>query len=756
MPRFEERRFARGVVIALNRASPPFAALEDEMTGAAEEASDASSYARTISIESGGPSFAPEAARIRQDAANERARWRQEGLRLAGAAVASEIETARAHRAVDAQLAGVTLRPRAIAPALELSSRIARAQENAGPAALTEKGLSAAPGALDRIGSRRSGGRRLSGLAALFAPIVAEGGPELAQRFAVAAGATEAETAQFVAAVSDRPPSRPIFVAGRGAGPTRPALRQMASAPIQPPPYKQNQFELDEPNALAESRPVAMARADGVRSQVVVSGGIQLSEGLAITSAADALEVFREDEGQPRESGSVSAREGRYEILVGERTGKLIAVLRSAAGDALGRGEVDLAALGPQTSRFRFDQIDLKLAPVPAGFVGSVVLANEAAPFARAADQAAAAASGARVEIDSTPLGAVTLADGGYGVRAAVEGSSAIARVTKPGFWSSLSFVVAGGKRKLALFAAQAVESFLQAAGASSHEIEARGQAAIAWGRITKNGAPAAGARADLLTGVDGVRTVYFDEAGRPDPSLKQTSTNGAYAFFPVMPGVQMAQARLADGTQSETFVFPAEAGSVVRSDIESAFNRVVQARAFDAFRTSRGVRARIAPIGRERVTETDADGRGEARIASGDGMSFVDFDAGPPYAVTRLALSRDRAAALAPMVRDAWLDELAATRKISLQPATGAVVGFVRGARPFRARLDGGVVIYFDANGRATGEDFGRPGGGFAIFNAAEGLRALAVEQARSPRAATQIILVERNVASVSTFSLR
>jgi hypothetical protein len=782
-PRFEQRRISDGIAISLNRSSPPYAALEDELMDKQERLPEAAASSPATRLEAGRESFVPVAARILVEAEAETRRRQDEAARAERQVADAQDEAVRIHRNLDRSMASLAARLPEAAAEGDLGQAIARAQLRAGPNALNTKGLSAAPGATERevatgvasphrrLRLAAMGMSREQALASLFAPIVAEGGPDLMRDFAIAAGASPSQGARVAAFVAKSQlasqSANPALARGAGGARALAPVQQRqprglesgAQAPSQVAALSQR-----EPGTMAASL-AASAPLEAIdlsaletKPQVAVSGSIEVTAGLAV-GPRDRLAVYREDDGQAMEAGTVSFREGRYEILVASRSGRLVSELRSANGDTFGRGSIELSQLGPATARFRYDQVNLRLAPISTGFVGKVASAGSMADLASAA--LGRAARSASVEVDSTPLVSGTRFDGLFDIRGAVEGSSGIARLSKPGFWKTLEFVASGLEARPAMLANAAIESFLGVVAPGSREASARAESGLAWGRVRRGGQAMAGARVELLTAAEGVRPVYFDEGGRPDLSLKQTTSNGLYAFYPVLPGVQLVQAQ-AGGETSETVVFPAEAGAATRADVEIAFNRRIAMRVFDAFRTGAGLQARIASFGRERVTETSAAGSGLAQLSASDGLAFIDVDAGREYATTRLTSVRDRRAALAPMLRQAWLDELAGRLRISQAANSGAIVGFVQGSRPYRAHLGAGsgsgpeTIVYFDQAGTPTGADFGSPGGGFAIFNAPEGMRTIALEPAQSERWAYQTMLVERNVVNVAAIWLR
>lgn len=755
IPRFEERRVQRGFHVSLHQSSPPYAALETELLDPDALSSDREE--RTIALEAGRESLEPQVVRIRSEAVREAREWLEEGRRVADQILSRDQDAARAHRQLDAVIRGMKAR---LQEAEDVAQIVARAEVRAPVAAPV------APVEAEPVRAASGVVLRRQAFAAIFAPVVAQGGPELAEHFAKAAGATPEESVRAGFVVSqmlkeDARAGRAPTVFAVGRPPNAPA-RSPSRVALAPP----TQAGLSSFSAASVSEALALAALEPevieAQPQIVISGDVEMIEGLAVTNAGDRIAVFHEVNGELLESGSVSMRDGRYEILIAARKGMVTAELRSPAGEALGRGSVEVSSLGPASGRFRYDQINLKLKPVPAGFAGRVAGADAwgASPD-HTAKNSWEPQRGVELDFESLHLTALSRADGAFKARDAFEGSSAIVRARKAGFWNALAYVSSGFESTVAMLASKSVAALLGLVAPQTRESAARSEQGLAWGKVARDGHALAGAVVELLTGEEGTRAIYFDESMRPDPTLSQTSANGAFAFFPVRPGVQMAQASF-EGELSETVVFPAEPGATVRTDIDMAFNRRVDVNVFDAFRTSFGLPSRVASFGRENVIDTDANGQGWARFSSSEGLTFLEVDSGSEYVAARFSVPRDRKAMVAPMVTQAWLDRLAARVRAASLPKTGIAIGFVQGDRPYRARLgsvdgkDQGEVVYFDSSGGATDENFGRPGGGFVIFNAPEGLRTVAVEPAQSQKQAFQIILVEKRAPSIATFWLR
>lgn len=483
--------------------------------------------------------------------------------------------------------------------------------------------------------------------------------------------------------------------------------------------------------------------------QVVLTGHIEFSEGLALTNPMDRLVVYRDVEGEPVEAGAVWIREARYEIFVEETVGHLIGELRTPYGDIIGRGLVDLShiSVGKDPRERKVSGVNLEIKPVPQGVSGHIVVAD---------NKERTSLKSAAVSFPGINVLVKTDSEGRYWEPNVLEGSSLVVRADRPGYWGTLAFAHVGDNKDLSLFADSESSTIRSLIAKNIRESETSG---VVWGRVTYNGKTVAGARVELMTGED-VRPIYFNAALLPDPSLKETSANGLYAFFPVSVGAHAVQVVWRNGRTSEPRVFPTEAKTVSQVDIEASKDRVSKVKVFDAFSTDYPLSAEVSYLGNDRHYAIDRSGVREIKYAGGPGLLVLDAHAGPAYEKARLALSRDRRLIYFPMVQTAWLNQLRGTARINSEPGRGSVVGFVQGASPYKVNLDSQAastrVYYFNSRGEMTSTDYGEPGGGFVIFNVEEGFRTFTIMSSGSLKTYSSVALIERNIVSLVSHWIR
>ncbi|MEK7358623.1 MAG: hypothetical protein AAB250_19410, partial [Bdellovibrionota bacterium] len=487
--------------------------------------------------------------------------------------------------------------------------------------------------------------------------------------------------------------------------------------------------------------------------QIVISGSLEITGGVAITSTNDRVVVYREDENEIMEPGAVWIREGRYEIFVESPVGQLVAELRAANGEVMGRGVFDLddlPAIKPQ--QYRVESIALKLTPVPHGIIGRVITAK----FGKTS---VLPVMNTQVQLEQLPLNTLSRKDGTFDEKSVMEGSSVIVRAERPGHWGTLAFADAGVSGDIAIFSDSSMKILMEAA--APRDFESARTAGVVWGRVIRSGKPVASAKVDLMTTADEMRPVYFNSMNLPDATLTETTENGLYAFFPVSVGAHAVRATDPRGA-TEPILFPADAQTVSQVDLELSVDLKAKVRVFDAFRTDWPLSAEVVSAGRTSGTIVDRSGQTAIRFASGRGQLVLDADAGRTYERVRLMIPRDRRTIDFPMVQSVWLDTIRGNVRLDRTPNTGTIVGFIQGAPAYRVSLDeeslaqGTRIVYFDSRGIVTRNDFGENGGGFIVFNIPNGFRTVFVQPTGTTKAFAASLLVDSQVTNVVTRNLK
>jgi hypothetical protein len=290
------------------------------------------------------------------------------------------------------------------------------------------------------------------------------------------------------------------------------------------------------------------------------------------------------------------------------------------------------------------------------------------------------------------------------------------------------------------------------AATGSDHENTRN--ASIVWGRITRGGAPVSGAKVDLMTSES--QPVYFNKDLLPDSKLKATSENGLYAFFPLEPGAHAVQA--AEGHNvTEPSLFPTDQETTTQVNLELNVTRSAKLRVYDAFKTDWPLSAEVISAGRKRGALVPRSGETKVTFTGGNGVMFLDADAGASYERVRITALKTQNKIDFPMVQSAWIDRLKGAQRVNQDPRSGTIVGFIRGPLAYQVSLESQSLgpntrlVYFDARGEATGRTYGEAGGGFLILNAPQGFRTVLIQPAgANAKAVATAALVEDRVTNV------
>lgn len=697
----EARIFTQGLSIQIDRSSPAYAALEDSLVediqGESPKVENGVIATRTAVLVSGMTSSADLAERIAKETKREEALLAQErSMRIANA------------RAIETHIVDAGIDHR------EIQSAMA-----AGATVIT------------------STGAVLTSEPALQKPI--EHPPVVISLKSLGLANREQLARSFAA---------PIVSAARTARATAPP-RTVASSRVDTSSL-QNTRDTVSLAVRAEDLPTENQNEE-IR-QLVISGNIEFTGGIAITSANDRVVIYREEENEKLEPGAVWLRDARYEIFVDRPIGRLVGELRAVSGEILGRGYYDLDRLPKvSTKSYRATNVALKIGPVPQGIAGRVTNAE-------VAGARAFAVADADVTLEQLPYKATSAKDGQFSERTLLESSSIITRTERRGHWGTLSFAHVGEPLQVSLFADQAMRALISAAAPA--DLSKEHDSAFIWGRVTRGGALVAGARVDLMTSERDVKPIYFNALGMPDPSLNATTANGLYAFFPVEPGAHAVQAGDSHGL-TEPALFPTDARVVTQMDLELKITRRATIRVFDAFKTEWPLAAEVISAGRKRGVVVPREGEASVTFAGGKALLVLDADAGTKYAATRICMDRNQRVLDFPMIESLWLDRMRGSLRIPFAAESGTIIGFVRGAAMYKVALDeaslapGSSLVYFDEAGNISRSGFGKSGGGFAIFNVPEGFRTVLIEPSGTSKALASTVLVERRVTNVISKNL-
>jgi hypothetical protein len=704
----EARIFTQGLTIQIDRTSPAYAALEDTLSADTQSAEVAEAQAIALTpakaLTSASVSAEPVALKIVRDIRREESLLAQErAQRLAN----SRALIAALSRALPAVHPTQNSRAAAFANANRSpAAEIARAQ--ASGATVISNGQIVVSGPAKIASPNKTRAISRNDLLAFFGPLIK--------------------------------PAKPTALQGMGRSPlsSSSGSRMTAAARI---------ASADSGRAAQEQLPVNQNKNV---HQLVINGPVEFTGGIAITNSNDRIVVYREVDEEKFEPAQVWLRDAKYEIFVDQPVGRLVGELRSADGSVLGRGYYDLARLPKlDSNQYRVDKISMMIGPVPHGISGSTMtapIASDANPKARVLP-----VKNAHVQLGQLPFDTISKKDGAFKDDNLVEGSLVITHADRPGHWGSLAFASVGTPTELPMFTDATVRAIMQTATGSDHEDDRK--TAIVWGRVTRGGVPVAGARVDFMTA--DVEPVYFNKMMLPDSTLKATSENGLYAFFPVEPGAHAVQASDGHGV-TEPSMFPTDRKTTTQVNLELNVTKSAKLRVYDAFRTDWPLAAEVVTTGRKRGAIVPKSGETTVTFTGGRGQLFLDTDGGHAYERVRITVSKSQKKIDIPMVQSVWIDRIKGARRVNSDAHTGTIVGFIRGAAAYQVSLENESIgpntsiLYFDAHGELTAKNYGEAGGGFLMLNVPQGFRTVLIQPSGNSKPLASAVLVEDSVTNV------
>ena len=490
--------------------------------------------------------------------------------------------------------------------------------------------------------------------------------------------------------------------------------------------------------------------ASAVMHQLTLAGEFEFANGLALTNPADNVVIYRENDGQVFEQAAVWIKKGSYEIFMEKSEGDLVAELRNAQGDLLGRARLELAKLNSNNAKnpYRMSGINLKIVPVPQGVSGQV-LALGASGRQPLAD--------ARVAFESLPFDVGSKKTGRFEEPALMEGSAVGLEIHHPGYLPTRTKAFAGADNSAILLPAKAV----RAIQAMQPEAKDHSMATI-MGIVTKAHSPVSGAQVMLATAGEDRKVIYFNAKNEPDSTLEATGPNGMYAIYGVGAAEQKVRATWGP-TQSDAVIVSAHDRFAEQADLELIETRTAKLRVFDAFRTDWPLAAQVQNLGSEEPSvRAPRDSSGVLKFKTGQRGLFLDVDAGQNYEAARMIVDRDRKSIYLPMIQTSWLERLHGSQKVSNEIHTGTVVGFIQGNAPFEVQMDeksvgrSSKLYYFNRRGEILSESVGEPGGGFIIFNLPEGSRSLLIQAKGMSKSYAATVQVESRVTNIINHWMR
>lgn len=505
------------------------------------------------------------------------------------------------------------------------------------------------------------------------------------------------------------------------------------------------------------------------RHQVMVSGHLEFNNGLALTNPRDELVVFREKYGRSIESGVVSVKEGRYQIFIESLDGDLIAELRSAQGEVLGRGSVQLAMVTQANSRGSLAGVNLIISPVNTGIYGRVQSAYRSHATGTMSGKGAKSygLSGAKVSFLQTPIETTSVAAGLFEELKFIEGSRVSAEIKIKDHRPTLAVLSTGNEASLPVFSNTMIDALISLTlpiDTSPQELEViRKERGLVWGRVTRAGQPVEGAEVEVLT-EGSSDPFYFNTLMLPDKSLRKTGKNGLFAIPAVTAGIHGVQVHL-KSKLSDPVYYQIKPGDVTSLDLDVMKASEIHPRIYDAFRPDIEIPAEVIMYGhirsRRMVIPQNQSEKFKVRFAHLGMPVVMDVLGASDDLPIRYIQNPETRYLDVPMVKRTWFESIKAELKYNAPMATGSAIGYIDGVR-FKVALSEDAMtsesrlVYFDSRGEITTSEFGEPGGGFILLGIKDGIQTLLIQPEGSDRVYAATVLIQGGIPSVINHSLQ
>lgn len=497
---------------------------------------------------------------------------------------------------------------------------------------------------------------------------------------------------------------------------------------------------VQDPNLLADARNASSRLNAKAVQQALVSGHIELSNGLGFTSDST-LEVFHDIAGQQVAAGQVSIAEGTYQILIQNvREGQLVAELRDQDGFLLGRDVVEVEELLRDATLFKQEKA-LVLVPVNSGLEGKTksVYSNN--------DKGEADVV---VTLPGLTLSARTAKTGEFAQSSLLHDSEVIIQTKRAGYWGTVLMTDNSKKMQVPLYPNNMIRALAELIDAGSDYADY----GIVYGKVEINGRASEGATVEMEDETV-IGPIYFNALQLPDTNLEATSSNGLFAFLKVEPGLHLVRAKKDEKNLPSKTVLT-DAGSVTPVAIEITGRKKARALVYDAL-TGQMLPSRIEFMGADRSVLAP-EGVVGVKYHSGSDLMFMEaeVESQGSYFTARQTLSRTVNHINFPMVRHEWLDDFANKARINRIPDTGVIVGFVKGAE-FEVMLPesliGSELLYFDHLGQYSGKISGPRDGGFVILNANQGIHTIGISAAKQKGFASKLIFSDTRAVNLINY---
>lgn len=468
-----------------------------------------------------------------------------------------------------------------------------------------------------------------------------------------------------------------------------------------------------------------------------IKGPIEIAGGLALTND-HVIELRRSVEGSPREAGQVSVKEGTYNIHVNNLVGTLIAKMYAKDGRILGEGNLHLAKEILQTG------------------VAPKLVIRPQIPWAGTAYDG--------YNRNKTPDGTQIAGwkdetrfeskEDGFQMAGVAQDSVTVVRASAPDFEPTNTILMAGSPFKTPLFRKSMVKALKEIVSEQlSYDLNDP-NLPIIWGQVLLSGKPMAGATVEI-EGLEGVKTIYFNELNLPDVQLKETTSNGGFVILGVEEGFHALIAKRGDAYFAHNVVV-VEDGTVSLTQLESTLKtKDVPVRVYDAF-TGSPQSADLEMQSLETPLRVDSEGWATVLLPKISRYSLMDVTPDPEYLPAQYFYDDNQEYIHVPLVQERWLVSILQPKWNIIDNKKGTIIGFFQN-EDFEVYLAGEEnfpienITFFNSQGAQVFE--GVAGGGFIINNVEVGTHEVVIFGKASEKIYSKILPVDEKSVSVLSF---
>jgi hypothetical protein len=505
-------------------------------------------------------------------------------------------------------------------------------------------------------------------------------------------------------------------------------------------------------NTGVEPRPAAASATEEKTS----SNGVSVSGQLLVDAEAPFgpdrhIEVRWFDEGISKAVGRIDEKNWRYSISIPEKSGTVIAAMIDGQGREVATGAFRI----PTNSSERIiANAEIQIRP-RSRFAGAFSdFYQQGGNKLMSAPATLRKALEPRYLLTAHNIESKAEMDGTLHVDRVHENSWSFLRAEHEGYYPALYLIRAGQTENLPMIPRKTMVAFLSIVRDQFGSMSGGETGAVIWGQLQSSLGQLRGYRVEI-EGHPEFEPVYLNELLIPDGQLKETSTNGYFAFVDLPRGFYSL--RVLKGELQAGFVnIEADEGTVSPVGIDlSVEKEKIPVKVFDAFTGSMAQ----ADVDFQQLSERiSVSGVGEILAPQTRALALLQVDpTSQAYLSAIYSMPGDQDHVDLPLVSSAWILGLKQRQQLSEAPGTGLVVGFVpigdyelslghlEAAGP-------GQVVYFNAQGEVVPKGIG--GGGFVVFNVPPGSQTVSVYLEQDDKVISRVIPVDANWTQVLQFS--